>query len=121
MTALVGGMRALGATHGDADRGVLTDSPGTLTNDFFVNLLDMGTEWVPVTTDPDTADVFEGIDRESGEVEWEATRLDLIFGSHSRLRAVAEVYGSDDAEERFVRDFVDAWTKVMRLDRFDLE
>ena len=121
MTALVGGMRALGATHGDADRGVLTDSPGTLTNDFFANLLDMGTEWVPVESDPDAADAYEGLDRETGEVEWEATRLDLIFGSHSRLRAVAEVYGSDDAEERFVRDFVDAWTKVMRLDRFDLE
>jgi catalase-peroxidase len=121
MTALVGGMRALGATHGDADRGVLTDSPGTLTNDFFVNLLDMGTEWVPVESDPDAADLYEGLDRETGEVEWEATRLDLVFGSHSRLRAVAEVYGSDDAEERFVRDFVDAWTKVMRLDRFDLE
>jgi catalase-peroxidase len=118
MTALVGGMRALGATYENTDRGVLTDSPGTLTNDFFVNLLDMGTEWRPVGEDEE---VYEGIDRETGEVEWEATRLDLIFGSHSRLRAVAEVYGSDDADEKFVRDFVDAWTKVMRLDRFDLE
>jgi len=120
-TALVGGMRALGATYENTDRGVLTDSPGTLTNDFFVNLLDMGTEWEPVEESGEDADVYEGIDRRTGEVEWEATRLDLIFGSNSRLRAIAEVYGSEDAEEKLVRDFVDAWTKVMRLDRFDLE
>ena len=121
MTVLVGGMRALGATYENTDRGVFTDEPGTLTNDFFVNLLDMGTEWRPVDEDAETANVFEGIDRDTGEVEWEATRLDLVFGSHSRLRAVADVYGSDDGEEKLVRDFVDAWTKVMRLDRFDLE
>lgn len=121
MTALVGGMRALGATYENTDRGVFTDSPGTLTNDFFVNLLDMSTEWEPVEEGAEDADVYEGIDRQTGEVEWEATRLDLIFGSNSRLRAIAEVYGSEDAEEKLVRDFVDAWTKVMRLDRFDLE
>ncbi|OYR40696.1 catalase/peroxidase HPI [Halorubrum sp. Hd13] len=121
MTALVGGMRALGATYDNTDRGVFTDSPGTLTNDFFVNLLDMGTEWRPVEAGAEDADVYEGIDRQTGEVEWEATRLDLIFGSNSRLRAIADVYGSEDAEEKLVRDFVDAWTKVMRLDRFDLE
>ncbi|WP_280585147.1 catalase/peroxidase HPI [Halorubrum sp. Boch-26] len=117
-TALVGGMRTLGATYENTDRGVLTDTPGTLTNDFFVNLLDMGTEWRPVA---EGADVYEGIDRGTGEVEWEATRLDLIFGSHSRLRAIAEVYGSEGEDETFVQDFVDAWAKVMRLDRFDLE
>jgi len=121
MTALVGGMRALGATYENTDRGVFTDSPGTLTNDFFVNLLDMGTEWRPVEEGAEDPDVYEGVDRRTGEVEWEATRLDLIFGSNSRLRAIAEVYGSEDAEEELVRDFVDAWTKVMRLDRFDLE
>ncbi|MFC7325611.1 catalase/peroxidase HPI [Halorubrum rutilum] len=121
MTTLVGGMRALGATYEDTDRGVLTDSPGALTNDFFVNLLDMSTEWRPVETGAEEADVYEGIDRETGAVEWEATRLDLIFGSNSRLRAIAEVYGSEDAEAKLVDDFVDAWTKVMRLDRFDLE
>jgi catalase-peroxidase len=118
MTVLVGGMRALGATYGDTDRGVLTDRPGTLTNDFFVNLLDMDYEWEPVS---DAAQVFEGRDRATGEVEWEATRFDLIFGSNARLRAIAQVYGADDAEETFVRDFVDAWHKVMTLDRFDLE
>jgi catalase-peroxidase len=117
MTALVGGMRALGATYGDTDRGVLTDSPGTLTNDFFVNLLDMGTEWAEAAE----PGVYEGLDRETGEVAWEATRFDLIFGSHDRLRAIAEVYAADDGEEQFVHDFADAWRKVMRLDRFDLE
>jgi catalase-peroxidase len=116
MTALVGGMRALGATYRGSDLGVLTDEPGTLTNDFFVNLLDMGTEWEP---SPDAEGVYELRDRETGEVEWEATRVDLVFGSNSRLRAIAEVYGADDGEEAFVRDFVDAWHKVMTLDRFD--
>jgi len=121
MTVLVGGMRALGATYEDTDRGVFTETPGALTNDFFVNLLDMETEWVPVADDgAGDAELYEGVDRESGAVEWEATRLDLIFGSHSRLRTVADVYASDDADEQFVEDFVDAWTKVMRLDRFDL-
>jgi catalase-peroxidase len=117
MTVLVGGMRALGATYGDADHGVFTDEPGTLTNDFFVNLLDMGTEWEAADAD----NVYEGYDRETGELEWTGTRVDLIFGSHSRLRAVAEVYAADDAEEKFVQDFVDAWHKVMTLDRFDLD
>ncbi|WP_435345805.1 catalase/peroxidase HPI [Haloarchaeobius sp. HRN-SO-5] len=118
MTVLVGGMRALDANYGPSDLGVFTDRPETLTNDFFVNLLDMGTEWEPAS---DAADVFEGRDRETGELEWRGSRVDLVFGSHSRLRAIAEVYGSDDAEETFVRDFVDTWEKVMTLDRFDLE
>jgi catalase-peroxidase len=118
MTVLVGGMRALGATYGDTDRGVLTDDPGTLTNDFFVNLLDMGYEWEPVDEDEE---VFEIRDRETGDVEWEATRFDVIFGAHSRLRATADVYAADDGEAEFVEDFVDAWSKVMKLDRFDLD
>ena len=117
MTVLVGGMRALGATYQDSDLGVLTDRPGTLSNDFFVTLLDMGTDWAPAEQDG----VYEGRDRETGAVEWRATRFDLVFGSNSRLRAIAEVYATDDAEERFVSDFVDAWSKVMRLDRFDLD
>jgi catalase-peroxidase len=118
MTVLVGGMRALGATYGDAGHGVLTDRPEVLTNDFFANLLGMDTEWEPVE---DTENLFAGYDRETGELEWTGTRADLVFGSNSRLRAIAEVYGADDAEEKFVRDFVDAWHKVMTLDRFDLE
>ena len=118
MTVLVGGLRALGATYQDSDLGVLTDRPGTLTNDFFVNLLDMGTEWEPASED---RNVFEGRDRSTGDIEWEATRFDLIFGSNSRLRAISEVYGSEAEEETFVEDFVDAWSKVMQLDRFDLE
>jgi catalase-peroxidase len=118
LTVLVGGMRALGATYGDSDRGVFTDQPGTLTNDFFVNLLDMDYEWEALDEE---GEVFEVRDRETGDVEWEATRFDLIFGSNSRLRAVADVYGADDGEEQFVQDFVDAWSKVMKLDRFDLE
>ncbi|MFB6070777.1 MAG: catalase/peroxidase HPI [Halanaeroarchaeum sp.] len=118
MTVLVGGMRTLGATYGDTDRGVFTDEPGTLTNDFFDTLLGMDHEWVPVDEDDR---IFEIRDRETGDVEWEATRFDLVFGSNSRLRAVAEVYGADDGEEKFVRDFADAWSKVMKLDRFDLD
>jgi catalase-peroxidase len=118
MTVLVGGMRALDATYDDEGHGIFTDSPGTLTNDFFVNLLGMETEWKPVSED---RKLFEGYDRETGEVEWTGTRVDLVFGSHSRLRALAEVYGSDDAEEKFVQDFVDTWHKVMTNDRFDLE
>ncbi|MFC7135488.1 catalase/peroxidase HPI [Halobaculum litoreum] len=117
MTVLVGGMRALGATHGDDDP-VFVDEPGTLTNDFFVNLLDMGTVWEPVEGDED---LFEVRDRATGDLEGEASRVDLIFGSHSRLRAVAEVYAAADAEAQFVDDFVDAWHKVMTADRFDLE
>jgi len=117
MTVLVGGMRALGANYGGTQHGVFTDRPGTLTNDFFVNLLDMGTEWKAVSEDQD---LFEGRDRKTGELKWTATRVDLIFGANSQLRAIAEVYGSDDAQEKFVQDFVRAWTKVMNLDRFDL-
>ncbi|MFB6095443.1 MAG: peroxidase family protein, partial [Halodesulfurarchaeum sp.] len=118
MTVLVGGMRALGATYGDSDRGVFTDRPGTLTNDFFVNLLDMDYTWEPVSED---REVFEVRDRDTGDVVWDATRFDLIFGSNARLRAVSDVYGAADGEEKLVQDFVEAWTKVMRLDRFDLE
>ncbi|QSW98074.1 catalase/peroxidase HPI [Haloterrigena alkaliphila] len=118
MTVLVGGMRALGATYGDAHRGAFTDEPGTLTNDFFENLLDMKYEWEPVD---ENEEVFEVRDRDTGEVEWEATRLDLIFGSNARLRATADVYAAADGEEKLVEDFVDAWHKVMTLDRFDLE
>ncbi|WP_435098593.1 catalase/peroxidase HPI [Halarchaeum sp. P4] len=118
LTVLVGGMRALGATYDDTDRGVFTDEPGTLTNDFFQTLIDMDYEWEPVDEDEE---VFELRDRETGEVEWEATRLDLIFGANARLRAYADVYAADDAEEEFVQSFADAWSKVMKLDRFDLE
>jgi len=117
MTVLVGGLRVLGANAGGSAHGVFTTRPGTLTNDFFVNLLDMGTEWKAAS---DARDVFEGRDRRTGEVKWTGTRVDLIFGSHSQLRALAEVYGSADAGEKFVRDFVAAWTKVMNADRFDL-
>jgi catalase-peroxidase len=116
-TALIGGLRALGANVEGSAHGVFTDRPGTLTNDFFVNLLDMGTEW----TATDTGHVYEGRDRRTGEVKWTATAADLVFGSHSQLRALAEVYASDDGEDRFVRDFVAAWDKVMTLDRFDLD
>ncbi len=117
MTALVGGMRALGANAGQNGLGVLTDRPGTLTNDFFVNLLDMGTEWTPTS---DSGEEFEGRDRATGEVKWTGSRVDLVFGSNSELRALAEVYGSSDAEEKLVNDFAAAWGKVMNLDRFDL-
>ncbi|RKU03736.1 catalase/peroxidase HPI [Burkholderia sp. Nafp2/4-1b] len=117
LTVLVGGLRVLGANVGDSKHGVFTERPGVLTNDFFVNLLDMGTEWKPASA---ANDVFEGRDRATGQVKWTGTRVDLIFGSHSQLRALAEVYGSADANEKFVRDFVAAWNKVMNLDRFDL-
>ena len=117
MTVLVGGMRALNANFKQAQHGVFTKRPGTLSNDFFVNLLDMGTTWKAASKD---ADVFEGRDRASGELKWTGTRVDLIFGSNSQLRALAEVYGSADAQEKFVHDFVAAWNKVMNLDRFDL-
>ncbi|WP_423129218.1 catalase/peroxidase HPI [Gaoshiqia sp. Z1-71] len=117
MTVLVGGMRALNANWDHSELGVFTNRPGTLTNDFFMNLLDMNTVWVPVS---DSKEVFEGRDRASGAVKWTGTRVDLIFGSNSELRALAEVYGSADAGQKFVRDFVAAWTKVMNLDRFDL-
>ena len=117
MTALVGGMRVMGANVGGTDHGVLTDRPGTLSNDFFVNLLDMGTEWKPASDD---GAVFDGLDRTSGEKKWSGTRVDLIFGSNSQLRAIAEVYGCSDAGDMFVRDFVAAWVKVMDADRFDI-
>lgn len=117
MTVLVGGMRTLGANYDRSEKGVLTTRKETLTNDFFVNLLDMGTEWKPAD---ETRQVFTGRDRQTGNVKWTATRADLIFGSNSELRALAEVYASDDAREKFVKDFVAAWAKVMDLDRFDL-
>jgi catalase-peroxidase len=118
MTVLVGGMRVLGANTGGTRHGVFTERPGVLTNDFFVNLLDMATSWMP--TSPD-ATLFEGRDRSTGKPRWTATRVDLVFGSNSELRALAEVYACDDAKEKFVRDFVAAWDKVMNLDRFDLK
>ena len=116
MTVLVGGLRVLGANAGNSKHGVFTKKPGTLTNDFFVNLLDMSTEWQPAGSDG----VYEGRDRKTKAVKWTGTRVDLIFGSHSQLRAFAEVYACADAKEKFVKDFVAAWTKVMNADRFDL-
>ncbi|NCA99290.1 MAG: catalase/peroxidase HPI [Clostridia bacterium] len=117
MTVLLGGLRVLGANYGQSQYGVFTARPGTLTNDFFVNLLDMGTAWKPVSED---RDFFEGHDRTSGELKWTASRIDLIFGSNSELRALAEVYASDDAQRKFTQDFIAAWNKVMNADRFDL-
>ncbi len=117
MTVLVGGMRALGANFGGTKHGVFTDRPGALTTDFFVNLLDMSTEWVPVK---DAFNLYEGYDRKTGAKKWTATRVDLVFGSNAQLRAICEVYGAADAKEKFVKDFVAAWTKVMNADRFDL-
>jgi catalase-peroxidase len=118
MTALVGGMRALNTNYDGSSLGVFTDRPGTLTNDFFVNLLDMGTEWRATSEAEDT---FEGRDRGTGELKWTGSRFDLVFGSNSQLRALAEVYASDDSRQKFVRDFVASWDKVMNLDRFDLD
>lgn len=117
MTVLVGGLRVLGANVGDTTHGVFTDAPGTLTNDFFVNLMDMAIEWRSLDGDQDT---FEAIERRSGERKWTATRADLVFGSNSQLRALAEVYASLDSGDKFLSDFVAAWVKVMELDRFDL-
>jgi len=117
MTALVGGMRALGANSGSNGAGIFTDRPGTLSNDFFVNLLDMSTAW---SKSADTEGLYEGRDRATGELKWTATPVDLIFGSHSELRAVAEVYGADDGGAQLARDFAAAWDKVMSLDRFDV-
>jgi catalase-peroxidase len=117
MTVLIGGMRALDANVAQRKHGVLTDQPGVLTNDFFVNLLDMGTEWKVSTADEN---VYEGHDRASGAAKWTATAVDLVFGANSQLRAVAEYYAAADAKETFVHDFVAAWDKVMNLDRFDL-
>uniref|UniRef100_E6QND6 Peroxidase/catalase (Catalase-peroxidase) KatG n=1 Tax=mine drainage metagenome TaxID=410659 RepID=E6QND6_9ZZZZ len=110
-------MRALNANVGQSRHGIFTKRTETLTNDFFVNLLDMGTEWKAVS---DAKDVFEGRDRKTGELKWTGTRVDLVFGSNSQLRALAEVYASSDAQQKFVHDFVAAWSKVMNLDRFDL-
>ncbi|HET7173848.1 MAG TPA: catalase/peroxidase HPI [Nocardioidaceae bacterium] len=120
MTVLIGGLRVLGANYQHSQLGVLTDTPGALTNDFFVNLLDMGTEWSPVDSDAEYPDRFEGRDLATDEVKWTGSRVDLVFASTAELRAVAEVYGADDGREKFVRDFVAAWDKVMSLDRFDL-
>ena len=116
MTVLVGGLRMLGANVGQSTHGVFTTRVGLLTNDFFVNLLDMDTVWNPTS---DAKDAFEGRDRKTGELKWTGTRVDLVFGSNSQLRAIAEVYSQYDAKEKFVRDFVAAWNKVMNLDRFD--
>jgi len=118
MTALVGGMRALNANAGQSAHGVMTGQPGTLSNDFFVNLLDMSTKWTKSSADEG---IYEGRDRSTDELRWTATPVDLVFGSNSELRAVAEAYAASDGEEQFVNDFVAAWTKVMRLDRFDLD
>lgn len=117
MTVLVGGLRVLGANYGQSKHGVFTEHPGTLTNVFFVNLLDMGTEWKPASED---GVVFEGRDRATGDPKWTGTRVDLVFGSNSQLRALAEVYACEDSKEKFLQDFVNAWNKVMNLDRFNL-
>ena len=118
MTVLVGGMRALNANYDNSSHGVFTHRPGMLSNDFFVNLVDMTTQWQPTSA---AAELFEGRDRKTGKLKWTATRVDLVFGSNSQLRALAEVYAANDAKEKFVRDFVKAWTKVMNADRFDLK
>ena len=118
MTVLVGGMRALNANYKESNLGIFTNKPGTLTNDFFVNLVDMGTEWSPINED---AEIFEGKDRKTGAVKWTGSRVDLVFGSNSQLRALSEVYASNDAKEKFAQDFVTAWNKVMNADRFDLK
>jgi catalase-peroxidase len=117
MTVLVGGLRVLNTNYNHSNHGMFTNRPETLTNDFFLNLLDMGITWKATS---EAQDAFEGRDRKTGEVKWTGTRVDLIFGSNSELRALAEVYGCSDSQEKFVKDFVAAWTKVMNLDRFDL-
>jgi len=118
MTALVGGLRVLETNYDGSSHGVFTSQPGALTNDFFVHLLDLNTTWNPITADEE---IFEGTDRVSGNVKWTASRVDLVLGSNTELRAIAEVYGCADGQEKFVKDFVKAWTKVMNLDRFDLK
>ncbi|MFY9094071.1 catalase-peroxidase, partial [Aliarcobacter butzleri] len=118
MTALVGGMRVLGANYANSDLGVFTSNVGVLSNDFFVNLLDMKTAWYPTTQEEDS---FVGKDRQSGSMKYSASRVDLLFGSNSQLRAVAEIYAQEDSKEKFVQDFINAWTKVMNLDRFDIQ
>jgi catalase-peroxidase len=118
MTVLLGGMRVLDTNFDGSQHGVFTKRPGALTNDFFLNLLDMGTTWKAIS---DSQDVFEGHDRKTGELKWTGTRADLIFGSNSELRAIAEVYACEDSGDKFIKDFANAWTKVMNLDRFDLD
>ena len=118
MTVLIGGMRALNANSGQAEYGVFTTNPGVLTNDFFVNLLDMSTKWRKSDNLPG---IYEGYDRKTGKLKWKATSVDLVFGSNAELRAIAEVYAADNAKNKFAQDFVNAWTKVMNLDRFDLK
>ena len=120
MTVLIGGMRVLNTNFGQSKHGVFTRRPETLTNDFFVNLLDMNTQWQPSASSNGSGAVYEGLDRKTGKLKWTATRVDLIFGSHSQLRAIAEVYAQSDSSEKFVKDFAAAWTKVMNADRFDL-
>ena len=120
LTVLVGGLRVLGANTGNSKHGVFTNKPGTLTNDFFVNLLDMNTQWQPSNHSNGSGEVYEGRDRKTNEVKWTGTRVDLIFGSHSQLRALAEVYACADSKEKFVKDFVAAWSKVMNHDRFEV-
>jgi catalase-peroxidase len=120
LTVLIGGMRVLNTNFGQSKHGVFTKRPGTLTNDFFINLLDMGTQWQPSNESNGSGAVYEGRDRKTNELKWTATRVDLLFGSNSQLRALAEVYGSNDSKEAFVKDFAAAWTKVMNLDRYDL-
>jgi catalase-peroxidase len=119
MTVLIGGMRTLGANTGGSQAGVFTENPGALSNDFFVNLLDLNTEWSRAET-ASGGHVYQGRDRSGEDVKWTATSIDLLFGSNSQLRAIAEVYASDDAKQKFVEDFVAAWHKVMNLDRFDI-
>ena len=118
MTALVGGLRVLDANTGHTKHGVFTDKPGTLSNDFFVNLLDMSTKWQKSSN---SDGIYEGHDRKTGDLKWTATPVDLIFGSHSELRAIAEVYASEDGKQKFAKDFVNAWSKVMLLDRFEVK
>jgi len=120
MAVLVGGLRVLGSNSGNSKHGVFTKNPGTLTNDFFVNLLDMNTQWQPSAHSNGSGDIYEGRDRKTNEVKWTATRVDLIFGSHSQLRALAEVYACTDSKEKFAKDFVAAWSKVMHHDRFEV-
>ena len=117
MTVLIGGMRTLGANSDNVKHGIFTNKPGTLSNDFFVNLLDMSTQW---KKSEKTEGLYEGLDRKTGNVKWTATPVDLVFGSHAELRAVAEVYAANDGREKFVNDFAKAWNKVMMLDRFDV-
>jgi catalase-peroxidase len=114
MTVLLGGMRVLDVNYGNSKNGVLTNNPGHLTNDFFVNLLDMSTEWKALSS----SNIYEGRDRETNDIKWMATKVDLVFGSNSQLRAIAESYACDDSHEKFIKDFIKVWKKIMNLDRF---